>query len=122
VTGLVSFVLGSLMLVNAPVGTRRIGLPAVLPAALLLASVTLVLMTRVVRTRRMKPVTGVEGMVGEIGQAVAPLDPEGKVFVHGEYWDAVAPSSLPRGAPVRVVKVSGERLEVEDARSPLPAQ
>jgi len=66
--------------------------------------------------RPKKAVSGVEGMVGELGQAVAPLEPEGKVFVHGEYWDAVARSSVPGGAPVRVVKVSGGRLEVEDAR------
>jgi len=114
--GLISFILGSLMLVQTPLGDWRIGLPTVLPAALLLASLTVLLMTRVARTRRMKPMTGAEGMVGEVGEVVAPLEPEGKVFVHGEYWDATAPSALPRGAAVRVVKVCGERLLVEDAR------
>jgi membrane-bound serine protease (ClpP class) len=117
VSGLVAFVLGSLMLVNTPLHGWGVGLPTVLPAAALIASVVLFLGTRVARAQRMKPTTGVEGMQGEIGEVVAPLEPEGKVFVHGEYWDAIAPTPLPRGAPVRVVKVSGERLHVEDART-----
>jgi membrane-bound serine protease (ClpP class) len=114
--GLVSFVLGSLMLVSAPFGAGRIGLPTVLPAAALLATITLILMTRVARTRRMKPLTGAEGMIGEVGDVVAPLEPEGTVFVHGEYWDAIASSSLPRGTRIRVKEVRGRRLQVEDAR------
>jgi membrane-bound serine protease (ClpP class) len=120
VCGLVAFVLGSLMLVNAPFHAWRIGLPTVLPAAALLASLILFLGSRVARTRRMKPTTGAEGMQGEIGEVVAALEPEGKVFVHGEYWDAIASTPLPRGARARVVKVIGERLHVEDARSAPP--
>jgi membrane-bound serine protease (ClpP class) len=116
VCGLFGFVLGSLMLLDTPLEGWRISLPTVLPAAALLATVILFLSVRVARTRHMKPTTGAEGMVGELGEVVAPLQPEGKVFVHGEYWDAIAPSVLPRGARVRVVKVSGERLQVEDAR------
>lgn len=118
IAGLVSFVLGSLMLVGSPFGEPRVGLPTVLPAAVVLAGLMLFLMTRVARTRRMKPVTGAEGMVGEMGDVVAPIDPvgpEGKVFVHGEYWNATGPSRLPSGARIRVVKVSGEHLEVEEA-------
>jgi membrane-bound serine protease (ClpP class) len=105
----------------APFGDRAIDLPTVLPAALLLACLSVFLMARVVGTLRGKPITGSEGMVGELGEAVGPLEPEGKVFVHGEYWDAVASSFLPRGARVRVVKVSGGRLQVEDARLPPPS-
>jgi membrane-bound serine protease (ClpP class) len=86
---------------------------AVLLAALLLAVVTLLLITRVARTHRGRPLTGAEGLVGELGEVVSP---GGKVFVHGEYWNATVPPSLPRGARVRVVKVIGPRLEVEDAR------
>jgi membrane-bound serine protease (ClpP class) len=122
IVGLVSFVLGSLMLVGSPFGAPGIGLPMVLPLALLLAALVVFLTTRVVRTRRMRPMTGAEGMVGETGEVVAPVDEHGsggKVFVHGEYWNAVASSRLPIGARVRVVRVSGEHLEVEASR---PAQ
>jgi membrane-bound serine protease (ClpP class) len=85
----------------------------VILAALLLAATALFLTTRAVRARRPKASTGAEGMVGEVGEVVVPLEPEGKVFVHGEYWNARAPSRQPLGARIRVVKVMGERLEVE---------
>jgi membrane-bound serine protease (ClpP class) len=58
-------------------------------------------------------VTGSEGMLGETGTAVTPLAPEGKVFVRGEYWSAVAPSPVAAGSPVRVVAISQLKLTVE---------
>jgi membrane-bound serine protease (ClpP class) len=87
----------------------------VLLAAMVLALVALVLATGLARVARgrARPLTGAEGMVGELGEVVRPGD---KVFVHGEYWNARVPPSLPRGARIRVVKVIGEGLEVEDAR------
>ena len=48
------------------------------------------------RARRAKVETGTAGMVGEIGSAITALAPEGKVFVHGEYWDAVSPLPVSR--------------------------
>jgi membrane-bound serine protease (ClpP class) len=118
VVGLTSLVLGSLMLVGTSPGGPRIGLPLILPAAALVGALLLLVGSRVARTRRMRPVTGAEGMVGEIGRVVAPLDPDGKVFVHGEYWNAVGAAPLPSGAFIRVVKVIGARLEVEEAPRP----
>jgi membrane-bound serine protease (ClpP class) len=124
IAGLIAFVLGSLMLVGSPFGAPGIALPLVLPSAVLLAALIVFLTTRVMRSRRMAPVTGVEGMLGKTGEVVAAIDPnapgspEGKVFVHGEYWTAVGSSRLPRGARVRVVKVAGEHLEVEEAPPP----
>jgi membrane-bound serine protease (ClpP class) len=44
---------------------------------------------------------------------VTGLAPEGKVFVHGEYWDAVASTPVPAGAPVRVLAVENLKLTVE---------
>jgi membrane-bound serine protease (ClpP class) len=103
-----------LLAIVAGMGSSSIPLPIVLPLALLLAALVLLLTTGAVRTRRNSPLTGAEGMVGEIGEVVAPIDgSEGTVFVHGEYWNAVGTSRLPVGARVRVVRVSGEHLEVE---------
>jgi len=67
----------------------------------------------VVRARRNKVLTGPSGMVGEIGVSRTPLEPEGQVLVHGEYWDAVASTNIPAGTPVRVKAVSGLKLLVE---------
>jgi membrane-bound serine protease (ClpP class) len=59
--------------------------------------------------------TGEEGLVGKIGTAITDLRPGGRVFVHGETWDAVAAAPLDSGDPVRVVGVEGMTLRVEKA-------
>ena len=55
------------------------------------------LLSLALRARRNKVVTGSEGMIGETGTAVTPLAPEGKIFVRGEYWNAVAPRAVAAG-------------------------
>jgi len=76
------------------------------------------------RMRGVKVVTGVENLVGAVGKAVEPLEPEGHVRVHGELWEARAPEAVPAGVRVRVVALDGLTLEVETAeKTPvLPAQ
>jgi membrane protein implicated in regulation of membrane protease activity len=61
--------------------------------------------------------TGVEQLVGSVGEVVEPLMPVGRIRVLGELWDARAQSELPRGTPVRVLKVDGLTLEVQSARA-----
>ncbi|MEP0772818.1 MAG: nodulation protein NfeD [Acidobacteriota bacterium] len=113
IAGLVSFVFGALMLIDTPIPALRVGLEVILPSALLIAGLVIFLLNRVLNVHRRPPLTGQEGLVGEEGRVVVALDPRGKVFVHGEYWDAVAPRPLALGERVRVVKVLGDRLEVE---------
>ena len=69
-------------------------------------------MTIAVKARRNKVVTGVQGLVGETGVAQTALSPQGKVFVHGELWDAIASKPLAVGELVRVNYVDGLTLEV----------
>jgi membrane-bound serine protease (ClpP class) len=69
------------------------------------------------KARRNKIVTGAQGLVGEIGQAQTALAPQGKVFVHGELWDAVASSNISAGQPVIVRRVDGLQLQVEPVPS-----
>jgi len=66
-----------------------------------------------IRAQARKPVTGVEGIVGETGEAVTVLSPGGKVRVHGELWNAVTNGDpLPAGCSVTVERVSGLTLTV----------
>lgn len=69
----------------------------------------------VFRAQLSKPKTGATGLVGEIGFVKQALNPHGKVFVHGELWNAVSRTPLSTDARVRVVKVTGLTLEVEPA-------
>jgi membrane-bound serine protease (ClpP class) len=115
VAGLVSFIFGSLMLVRSPFPALRVGLAVVLPTAVAVALVVMFLLGRVLRSHRKPPITGAEGLVGEVGDVSVAVAPVGKVFVHGEYWDAYAHTPIPAGAQVRVVRVDGKRLEVKPA-------
>jgi len=110
--GTVSMVLGALLLVNGP-PSMRIHLGTALAVALPFAAITMFLVSMVIKARRGKVLTGAEGMIGEFGIAETALEPEGQVLVHGEYWDAVAPSNIPAGTHVCVKGVAGLKLQVE---------
>jgi membrane-bound serine protease (ClpP class) len=67
------------------------------------------------RAQRRRPITGHEGMVGERGTALTEIAPAGRVFVHGEYWEAESSERIERGATIIVDKVDGMRLRVHQA-------
>jgi membrane-bound serine protease (ClpP class) len=122
VGGLVCLVIGSLMLFRGPIQELRLPLVAVLPASLTLAAACAFAVRLAVRAQRTPVATGVEGLAGELGTVVIDLDPDGKVFVHGEIWDAASEGGpLPRDARVRVVRVEAMRLIVEPV-PPSPAK
>ena len=78
-------------------------------------------MRLVVRAQSEKVGTGAEGLDGELGRVTQALDPTGKVFVHGEIWNACAASgSIPEGTRVRVVRVDHMELTVEPVEGRLP--
>jgi membrane-bound serine protease (ClpP class) len=115
VGGAVAMVLGALMLVDGP-PEFRISVSTAVALALPFAAITIFLTSLVIRAQRNKVTTGERGLVGESGLARTALDPEGKVFVHGEYWNATSSGPVPEGARVRVLAVDGLHLRVE----PLP--
>jgi membrane-bound serine protease (ClpP class) len=79
------------------------------------ALITMFLVSLVIRARSNKALMSVGGLLNEIGVARTPLAPAGKVFVHGEYWDAVSTEHVSTGGQVRVVAVDGMKLRVEPA-------
>jgi membrane-bound serine protease (ClpP class) len=113
--GIVSLVLGGLLLVDGPIPEMRVHLLTALGVSLPLGVITVFLMSIALKARANKIVTGIQGLIGEIGVAHTPLSPQGKVFVHGEIWDAVASASVPEGQTVVVRRVDGLQLEVDPA-------
>jgi membrane-bound serine protease (ClpP class) len=113
VSGAFSMVLGAVMLVDSPLPEMRVHLSTALALALPFSAITVLLLSLAIRARRNKAQTGAEGMVGEIGSAMTALAPAGKIFVHGEYWDAVSSSPVAAGAQVRVTAIAGLQLKVE---------
>jgi len=113
VGGVISFVLGSLMLFDGPIPAMRVSVGVVLPTAVVVASLTGFLLSRVLRAYKQQPMTGREGLVGEVGRVIGGLEPEGKVVVHGEYWDARSVGgTVATGSKVRVVTVHDRVLDV----------
>jgi len=121
--GIVTMVLGALLLVDAPIPEMRVHLGTALAVSIPLGAITATIMGLALKARRNKVVTGAQGLVGEIGVAQTPLSPAGKVFIHGELWDAVSSAHIAAGQRVVVRRVDGLQLEVEPVlqRSPVTA-
>jgi membrane-bound serine protease (ClpP class) len=116
VGGVICFVLGSLMLFDGPIPDMRVSLGLVVPTAAVVAFTTVFLLARVLAAHRRQVMTGTAGLVGEVGRAISDLDPDGKVLVHGEYWDARSSSGrIGKGAAVRVEVVGDKRIDVSAA-------
>jgi len=113
--GIVLLTLGGLLLVDGPIPELRVHLWASLAISIPLGLITIFLMTIAIKARRNKVVTGTQGLLGAIGEARTEIDPEGKVFVMGELWNAHAPMRVRMGEHVVVKKVDGLELEVERA-------
>jgi membrane-bound serine protease (ClpP class) len=122
--GIALLIIGALLLVDGPIPEMRVRLVTALAVSVPLGIITAFLMSIAVRARRNKVVTGEQGLVGEIGVAETALSPSGKVFVHGELWDAVSTLSVPAGERVVVRQVDGLTLRVDPvvATRPVPAQ
>ncbi|MGA7079351.1 MAG: NfeD family protein, partial [Terriglobales bacterium] len=111
--GIALLTLGGLFLVDAPIPEMRVHLVTALAVSIPLGLITAFLMSIAVRARRNKIVTGKQGLIGEIGIAQSLLAPAGKVFVHGELWDAVSTVPVPAGERIVVRQVDGLTLRVD---------
>jgi membrane-bound serine protease (ClpP class) len=118
--GIVLLTLGGLFLVDAPIPEMRVHLVTALAVSIPLGLITAFLMSIAVRARRNKIVTGKQGLIGEIGIAQTLLAPAGKVFVHGELWDAVSAVPVPAGERIVVRQVDGLTLRVDPAAAAKP--
>ena len=91
----------------------RVSLGGVLCAIAVFAPLILVVVWLAARAQRRPRLGGLDGMIGQVGEVVTALEPEGRVDVRGEYWNAIARVPVPRGSRVRIVRARGLLLEVE---------
>ncbi len=113
--GAIAMVLGAVLLVDSPLPELRVRLSVAIALAVPFALITTLLLTLVMRARAGKVITGSAGMIGEAGVVITALAPEGRVRVHGEYWNAVARNGAPvePGAKIRVIGIQGLQLAVK---------
>jgi membrane-bound serine protease (ClpP class) len=115
--GAIALILGSVMLIDSPAPFLRISYYVIIPVAVLTGLFFFGLLGLGVGAQRGKSVAGREGLVNTTGVATGTIAPEGKVFVHGELWNAHSNQPISDGEPVRIVAVKGLRLEVEKEKS-----
>ncbi len=114
VGGIVSFILGSVMLINSPIPEMRPAMPMIITFAVCFGCILLFLTWKVFQAMKRRKETGAEGIIGERGVAKTDIDNhQGKVFVHGEWWNAVADGLIPAGSRIRVEAVENLVLKVK---------
>jgi len=121
VGGIALLTLGGLLLVDSPIPEMRVHLFTALAVSIPLGLITAFLMGIALKARRNKMVSGAQGLIGETGIAQTALSPRGKIFVHGELWDAISPADVPAGQSVVVRRVEGLLLQVEPLATTQPA-
>ena len=118
VAGVVSLLLGSLMLFEGTDPDLKLSWSVLLPTILIVSGFFIVVAGLVFRVQVSKPTTGNRGLIGEIGIVKKTCAPEGKVFVHGELWNATAREPIEENTKVQVVRVDRLVLEVEPLAEP----
>jgi membrane-bound serine protease (ClpP class) len=112
VAGVISLILGSLMLFKSADPAIRVSLELIVSMAVFTLVVVTFLVSMVVRSHRAQVATGAEGLLHKHGVTRTQVGLRGKVFVHGEIWNASADEEIPAGTPVEIVSVDGLTLRV----------
>jgi len=113
VAGVVSLLLGSLMLFEGSEPGGQLSLKVLLPTVITVSGFFVVVAGLAFRAQVSKPKTGDKGLIGEIGVVKKEIDPKGKVFVHGELWNATSKGRIEEGVKVKVIGINNLILEVE---------
>ena len=114
--GISSLFLGSLVLFDAEAPELILSWRVLIPTVIMVSGFFVIVASLVFRAQIARPRTGAKGLIGELGVVKERLGPEGRVFVHGELWNAEAPESIEVGARVRVVEVDNLVLKVEEVK------
>ncbi|MCK4764237.1 MAG: nodulation protein NfeD [Candidatus Aminicenantes bacterium] len=112
--GVLSFILGSIMLIDSPVPEMRPAMHFVITLALCFGLIFLFLTYKVYQSLRTKVETGREGIIGEIGVAKTDVTTvSGKVFVHGEWWNALSTAgNIPKDSKIKVESIKDLTLTI----------
>ncbi len=111
--GIVSVVFGSTILFNQPYQFLKISLRLIVPLAVSLGLISSFLISRIIQAHRKKTISGREALIGQTALAKTGIAPEGKVFIHGEIWNARSSEKIKKGEQVVIEKVEGLKLIVK---------
>jgi len=115
VGGIIALAFGSLLLFDTESSDLIVDKSIVFTAVGTVGAIMLGLSYLVFRTQQAKPTMGMESLIGKVGEVRTELTPAGKIFVHGEYWNAQADSPIEMDAKVEVIGYDGMTLKVRRA-------
>jgi len=110
--GIAAFIFGSMILFDSPLPGGRIPMRSIIAVVVFLLAFFFVVVRSVVLAHRGQVTTGMQGLVGETGVAIRDFAADGKVFVHGEIWNATSEDEIKRDDKVTVVGSKGMTLFV----------
>ena len=113
--GIFALAIGSLLLFDTESSDLIVDRAIVFTAVGTVGAIMLGLSYLVFRTQQAKPTMGMASLIGKIGEVRAELTPAGKIFVHGEYWNARAETPIEVDAKVEVIGYEGMTLKVRRA-------
>ncbi len=112
--GVISFALGALLLFDTPDSDIRVGYGVVIASTGAIALFFGYVLFYLIKAQNLKPLVGMEGIIGEEGNAVSDIGDTGKIYVMGEYWDAVSDEPISAGDKIKVVEYKkGFKLKVQ---------
>ena len=111
--GTICLLLGSLMLFDSTSPYLRPSLAVLLSTIAITAVFFITIATIAFRAYIRKPASGSEGMIGLVGAVVSRIAPNGKVFIHGEYWNAYSEEVIEEGEEVEVIGIKGLKIKVK---------
>ncbi len=115
--GIISMIIGSLMLFESPAPFMKLSLTLILPAVFITTLFFSVTLGLAFKAQRRKPVTGVEGLIGEHGVADTDISrDDGMVSLHGERWSAYSDEPIAKGTRIIVDAVSGLKVKVRKSQ------
>jgi membrane-bound serine protease (ClpP class) len=115
--GAIAMIMGSVMLIDSPDPAAKISFTVILAVVGTVVAFFTFGLAMALKARRSRPVTGAEGLIGQIGTARESFETTGMIYVAGEYWQAEATEPLSAGQKVEVVEKHGMKLIVRPARS-----
>jgi membrane-bound serine protease (ClpP class) len=113
VGGVISMLIGSLMLIDSPDPAARISFSVILAVVGTTAAFFIFAFSLAIKARRSRPTTGNEGLVGQIATAKEAFETIGMVYVAGEYWRAKSTAPVEAGAKLEVIGTQGMVLTVK---------
>lgn len=112
--GIASFFLGSIMLFDSPLPYLRVSWSVIIPTLIIVASFFMLVTALAFRAYMKRSLIGLEAMQGIEGETITQISQrKGKVFIHGEYWNAFSDEDIEEGEVVEVIEVKGLKLKVK---------